>query len=419
MKCDKRRQTDQSPTEAMYLRRDHYHDQLHTMLKQESSPAYTCTDYLSSLPEYETHLSKPITSFPIDAACRVKMAQWCFQVVDYANFKRSTVSFAITLLDRFLSCHQSCPHVMKSLLCRKTYQLTCMTCLFMAIKTNETADVSGNVFSNLSRDAFVAEDLTSMELKILQTLQWRINGPTPFDLLQYITLVLPCFSKSRLSETDLVNIVELSSFQLDLSVGDYYFMTEKRSTIAIAALCNVLETNAVPSLTNVDNNTLNATAKRDLQCGMEKCDALTIDFLEVFKEELKMVTNANIFSIEIENCRCRLIHLLSRNGESALEQQQQQQSQSQQQQSPERKCSRGKTSMKRNISKVHGVSSATTSVTNGSFTRTPSPDCVSRMTKAEKVNSSKQSSPTSSTTRRTILHQSSTLQGLYQTNHRS
>lgn len=401
----------QRPMEELYLGRDHYLDQLFTMLRQESTPAYTCTDYLSSLPEYEANLSKPNTSCPIDASCRVKMTQWCFQVVDYANFKRSTVSFAITLLDRFLSCHHSCPHARKSLFCRKTYQLTCMTSLFMAIKTNETADVSGNVFSNLSRDAFAAEDLTSMELKILQTLQWRINGPTSYDVLQYITMALPCFSRFGFSESSLVNIVELSSFQLDLSIGDYYFMMEKRSTIAIAALCNVLDTNIMPSLSNKDSHTQSTKAQSDLYCGLKKCNFLTADFFDAFREELKMITNSDISSIEIQHCRCRLIHLLSRNGESAFEQQQQEQ------QSSEMDCKNVKPSMKRNISRVHGVSSsATTDVVNSTSTRTPSPDCVSRMTKSEKINSSKQSNTSSSsTTRRTTVHQSSTLQDFYRT----
>lgn len=390
---------------------DHFCDQLYTMLKQEASSVYTCSDYLAAIADYDT--SNPSTteskssppSSSIDATCRVKMTQWCFQVVDYANFKRSTVSLAISLLDRFLSNHKNCPNARKSLLCRKTYQLTCMTCLFMAIKTNEKEDITGNVFSNLSRDAFVSQDLIDMELTILQSLKWRINGPTSFDVLHYVMLALPCLARSGLSEDTLVNIVELSSFQIDLSVGDYYFMLEKRSTVAIAALCNVLEANIARPTSSSSSSTVHAmtssAAAADLHCSerREDCEILTVEFLQVFRQELKMLTNINVNSIEVEDCRKRLICLFNGNGEIVAQEQQQQQQQSQQQPSQEKPHpNRGKTSTKRTISKVHGESSTTAINSDGPTPRTSSPDCVSRMTKVEKMNSTtnKQSNSSSS-----------------------
>ena len=292
----------------------YFQDQLLTMLIQESSPAYTCTNYLSSLDMGAANNSSdqappPYTSIDVD--CRTKMVQWCFQVIDFAKLQRSTVSIAISLLDRFLSAHETCTHAKQTLHCRKVYQLACMTTLFMAIKMNETTDVNSNVFSDLSRDCFSTSDIIEMEMKILKTLKWKLCLPTALDFIQHLFAILPCLQPGNfLSKESLRQIKAVCIYQLDLAVGDYKFVNLKKSKIAIAALMNVIEFNLLPLC--VPYTAIEHEQKTEQQ-QQEHSNFITSVLYDQLLKELASMINIDACSIP-ESERIRLTHLLKTNG---------------------------------------------------------------------------------------------------------
>mmetsp|Transcript_34041 Transcript_34041/g.81834 ORF Transcript_34041/g.81834 Transcript_34041/m.81834 type:complete len:103 (+) Transcript_34041:2860-3168(+) len=60
-------------------------DRLEVMLNQEEHE-YKCFDYLAANEAIRKKAAKPV-----DEDCRVKMCEWCYQVVDFCKFRRETV----------------------------------------------------------------------------------------------------------------------------------------------------------------------------------------------------------------------------------------------------------------------------------------------------------------------------------------
>jgi hypothetical protein len=382
-------------TNAVDYQYEGMRDQLTTMLQQEKSGTYKCVDYLSSLSSSKsssaslpglvlesdsdsetTTATNDLSSIPIDVECRIKMIQWCFQVIDYAKFKRSTASIAMTLLDRFLSKHETSPSAKQALYCRKAYQLTCMTTLYMAIKLNEKSDVDGSVFSELSRDMYSEDEIVAMEMNVLSTLSWRLCGPSSLDFLTYMLSILPQQQSHIFDSLSLANVADLSGFQIDLAVGDYYFVTQKQSTIAIAALLNALE-----SKSNDDSFAL-------------------------LMEEIRIITNIDVSSSPlIEAARSRLQYLLASNGVKYQAKVHDKVYSEQKQRSSRRSKGRkgapvlSSNSSSRSLSSSSSSSSTLTkSTSTSSTTSSCSPICVSRITRVS---------------RRTIIHRSSSFQDSY------
>lgn len=60
-------------------------DRVEVMLHQEEHE-YKCFDYLAANEAIRKKAAKPV-----DEDCRVKMCEWCYQVVDFCKFRRETV----------------------------------------------------------------------------------------------------------------------------------------------------------------------------------------------------------------------------------------------------------------------------------------------------------------------------------------
>ena len=256
------------------------------MCQQEDLPVYRCTDYLSYaagiIVDEDTHDLPSIE--PIDIECRVRMVEWSFSVVDFAKLHRETVSVAMSLLDRYLSSR--CPEARKVMLSRKLYQLASMSALFVAIKMNEKTIVNATVFAELSRGSYTAVDILRMESIMLKSLGWRVNGPTTHGFFRHMMALTS--ENSQSSFTINSTFTELCNFQLDLSVGDYFFCSQKPSIIAIAAIMNAVANSGADDLYKFDS----------------------VSFLK----ELGNISEVDLFSIEVQSATDRLRMLLNNNG---------------------------------------------------------------------------------------------------------
>lgn len=198
-------------------------DRLLAMSNQE--PTYRITDYLATITPSDT---------TVDTWCRFKMVEWCYEVIDRAEFKRETVGIAINYLDRFLSI--SSEKIKNVLYDRSKYQLCAMTCLFIAIKLNETKMLDTNLMVQLSRGCYSKEDFTSMEMEIVTELNWYLNGPTPISFIEHYLALLPLY-RSEL-QANHTTIAENARHQIEVSIGEYSLMTAPPSMVAVAALLN-------------------------------------------------------------------------------------------------------------------------------------------------------------------------------------
>jgi len=209
------------------------------VMRRQEETNYKCCDYLGQIRTLEPESSGAIDAakiFAVDEGCRVKMAHWCFQVIDHANFQRETVNIAMAYLDRFLS--SKAPQASTALTNRRIYQLVAMTCLYISIKLFEPMRMGTALLSELSRGCYSVEEILRTECDILSALKWRLHGPTTFAFVEYFLALFPDTTVGHSSAWEL--LLEVSRYQTELAVGEYYFVTTKPSIVAIASILNGL-----------------------------------------------------------------------------------------------------------------------------------------------------------------------------------
>lgn len=139
------------------------------MLRQEST-SYRTIDYLSdehqrSLEDGEylgvssTSTVSSNSSSSISELWREKICEWSYQVIDHFDLCREIVGISIHYLDRYLATRT---------VDKKLFQLTAMTCLFLAIKLYEPNRLSMKSMIELSRGFFTVEQMVAMEKSILR-----------------------------------------------------------------------------------------------------------------------------------------------------------------------------------------------------------------------------------------------------------
>ena len=202
-------------------------DRIKAMRKQEET-TYSCSDYLAEN-ENQLRLAKK----PVDEECRVKMCEWCYQVVDFCKFRRETVSISMSYLDRYLGTAKG----RYALLDRKDYQLVAMTTLYMAIKLHEPLEMETSLLADLSRGCYNEVEITTMEQSILDALHWRIQGPTPLCFVQHFLALLPDTVHPEIATA----IMDYARFQTELATSDYSLVSSQQSHVALAAILNAVE----------------------------------------------------------------------------------------------------------------------------------------------------------------------------------
>lgn len=207
--------------------KDDVPDRIAVMLVQEENE-YSCFDYLAANEAIRRKAAKPV-----DEDCRVKMCEWCYQVVDFCKFRRETVGIGMSYLDRYMCSKKG----KKALGDRKEYQLVAMTCLYLAIKLHEPLEMETSLLADLSRGCYTEMEFADMEKKILEAIEWRVSGPTPLAFVLHYISFLPDIISSSVVEA----IFDYARYQTELAIGDHYFVKAKPSVVGMAALLNALE----------------------------------------------------------------------------------------------------------------------------------------------------------------------------------
>eukprot|EP00548_Thalassiothrix_antarctica_P014946 CAMPEP_0194173920 /NCGR_PEP_ID=MMETSP0154-20130528/8188_1 /TAXON_ID=1049557 /ORGANISM="Thalassiothrix antarctica, Strain L6-D1" /LENGTH=297 /DNA_ID=CAMNT_0038887169 /DNA_START=60 /DNA_END=953 /DNA_ORIENTATION=+ len=206
------------------------------MKRQEQS--YLSKDYLHSFPdetEYPCQFEGVLnTNSSVNEALRLRMVNWCYQIVAFCQFSRDTVAISTNYLDRFLSTTEGI-NARKDW---KIFRLAAMTCLYTAIKIHEVEAIDPTFISNLSKGNFTEKQVVDMEQKIIMSLQWRLNPPTPSSFIQKFLSIIP---DKTMSKSEKSAVRKLATYQTELSVGDYNFLSYDASCIALASLANAIQ----------------------------------------------------------------------------------------------------------------------------------------------------------------------------------
>jgi len=198
------------------------------VMRRQEEKYYSCPDYILANDDI-LHDAKT----PVDDRCRVKMCTWCYQVVDFCQFRRETVSVGMSYLDRYLCT----PEGRSALTNRKLYQLVAMTALYIAIKINEPLEMETSLLSDLSRGCYVEMDFVQMEEELLKALGWRLNGPTALNYVQHFLALIP----QSISEEVAEGIMDYARYQLELAVAEHILVSVPKQEIAFAAILNSMD----------------------------------------------------------------------------------------------------------------------------------------------------------------------------------
>ena len=202
-------------------------DRLAVMLHQEENE-YKVVDYLVI-----NAAIRKLAAKPVDEDCRVKMCEWCYQVVDFCKFRRETVGIGMSYLDRYLCSDKG----KKALGDRKEYQLVAMTCLYIAIKLHEPLEMETSLLADLSRGCYTEMEFANMEKKILEALIWRVSGPTALGFIHHFMLFFPDSLHTAIKTA----VFDYARYQTELAVSDHACVKVAPSVVGAAALFNAME----------------------------------------------------------------------------------------------------------------------------------------------------------------------------------
>eukprot|EP00956_Cyclotella_meneghiniana_P026754 scaffold58617_cov24-Cyclotella_meneghiniana.AAC.1 len=165
------------------------------MQQQERSASYLCSDYLS-----KTQVIGP--------SHRLALCQWGYKTI-------AAFSPAERALNDVVIC-----------------QLAFVTSLLIALKIHAGFNVESDFVAGvITRNAYGADEINSMELEILRSLSWKLNGPTPHDFIDYFLEVMP-----GVNGTCLERIRSLSKTLVELAVTRYDTVMHLPSEIALASI---------------------------------------------------------------------------------------------------------------------------------------------------------------------------------------
>ncbi|XP_065837547.1 G1/S-specific cyclin-D3-like isoform X2 [Oscarella lobularis] len=154
------------------------------------------------------------------------LVDWMMQICDECKSEDILLPLSVNLLDRVLS---------QQYIERKYLQLTAAACLFLASKLAQTCPLSIERLCYQSDGAFTPQQLTKMELIVLERLKWDVGIITPLDFLDLI------FHRLPVTADQLLVIRKHATTLVTLTCFEYRFIMHPPSTIAAAAVCAAVD----------------------------------------------------------------------------------------------------------------------------------------------------------------------------------
>ena len=207
--------------------------QIRAMQEQEVSASYRCTDYISLVHNVE-----------FSCMDRRALCGWGFKIIAVSNAKcngnvisRTTAVVAISFFDRFLSSHT--PSAMRVLSDIPSIQLAFVACLVIALKVKDGLNVESEFVSKaICKNTYNAQEINAMEIEVLRSLGWRLNGPSANDFIDYFFEEMPYFDGGGVQKE---MAVQFAKALVEQSVMEYTVALRLPSQIAFAAICCAVE----------------------------------------------------------------------------------------------------------------------------------------------------------------------------------
>lgn len=206
-----------------------------SVMIQKEQTVYRISDYLHQ-PSSSSSVASPSLR-AVDEDVRTTMVDWCYSFIDVCKFERESVAMAMHMVDRFLSKSTKAESVLRD---RMEFQLLTMTSLYVTTKTHGKTALGIDCISTICQNLYTDDEIVAMELTLLNELEWRISPPTCVQMAHHILSLIAARDVS-FDKTTWDFILDEIKFQAENAVRDYNFVTQRPSTLAIAAMLNALE----------------------------------------------------------------------------------------------------------------------------------------------------------------------------------
>jgi hypothetical protein len=203
-----------------------------SVMMQKEQTVYRSCDYL-----HPPSSSSSLNLRAVDAEVRTKMVDWCYSFIDTIQVERESVAMAMEMVDRFLSKPSTSSEAVLSD-CMQ-YQLLAVTALYVAVKTTGVTVLGIDFFCCISNDLYSMKEIEAMERTLLHGLSWCISAPTCVQMAHHILTLISADIQCEVKTWNA--ILDEVMFQAEHAVREYYFVTQRPSTVAMAAIFSTLE----------------------------------------------------------------------------------------------------------------------------------------------------------------------------------
>jgi len=161
---------------------------------------------------------------------RYRIARWMLRVADDFMLKRDTALIALNYFDRMMMSQRR--------LQRDQFQVAAIACLFIASKLFQKKHLKVSALILYTKNAFQREDILAMEQELLRT---HASFFYPITSSTFVSILLNGLKSE--SPATIKNVIESCQFMIELAACDFFFVAQRASTIAVAAIVVTLEIN--------------------------------------------------------------------------------------------------------------------------------------------------------------------------------
>ncbi|VEU38628.1 unnamed protein product [Pseudo-nitzschia multistriata] len=236
---------------------------------------------------------------------RERVAQWCYDVVDYLEESRHVASVAMNIVDRYIAVlsedgSSSAPVVITEF----DYEVISFTSLFLAIRvsgSNKELEISQLLELSSSPGVPQAKHIISTGNTMLEKLSWDREILTPNAFLHEFVGMLLIQHDGEINPNDSTRrekfsqMVDFALYLVEVSLCDIYFSNISSSEIALGALALAMICNQEMFPTSCQNQT----------------------FFSRFLQTIYQHTSMDINSPHMSSVISRLLHVYNQSQEAA------------------------------------------------------------------------------------------------------
>lgn len=237
---------------------------------------------------------------------RERVAQWCYDALDYLEDSRDVAAVAMNIIDRYLAVLYEESDLSKPLVIGEfDYEVISFTALFLAIRvsgSNNELEISELLQLSSNSRVPEARHIVSAGNSMLQKLSWNNQILTPNSFLRELVAVLVTEhdreQDSYMSSENLSSSVEFASYLVELSVCDSYFSAVAPSKIAFGALALAM-----------------ICGHSDLLSNGHQYNGFLSHFFQIIQEHTSMMLE----SLEMNSILSRLLHVYNQSQEAVAD----------------------------------------------------------------------------------------------------